>query len=355
MDLLMLTAELIDIPSVSYSEAALADHVERRISEMGWLTVDRLGDNVVARTRQGRSQRLVLAGHLDTVPPNDNDRARVESGSVHGLGASDMKGGLAVMLALAKTLPEPSADVTYVFYAREEVERSRSGLLEIEAARPGLLSGDAAVLGEPSGAALEAGCQGTMHLRVRLRGERAHTARPWMGRNALHRLGGMLTALGGYEAREPLIDGCRFREALVATLVSGGVARNVVPDEVLLDVNHRFAPDRTPQQAEAHVRSFLSTHLEEGDSVEIVEAAAGAPPSLDHPLISALVEAVGGPSRVSAKLGWTDAAFFAEREVPAINFGPGMSELAHTAGEYVTAEALEQVYCTLFDLLTAGR
>ena len=354
VDLLALTAELIDIPSVSHSEGALADRVEEWFRPLDWLVVDRVGDNVVARTFLGRPRRLGLVGHLDTVPPNGNERARVEGERVYGLGACDMKGGLAVMLALGASVPEPSVDVSYVFYAREEVARELSGLLEVDAYDSDLLAADAVVLGEPSGADLEAGCQGTMHLRAVLRGERAHTARPWMGKNAVHRLAGLLAALDRYEARRPVIDGCEFREALVASSVSGGTARNVVPDEAVLEINHRFAPDRSPAEAEAHVRDLLGVCLEEGNELDVLEAVRGAPPGLEHPLLASLVEAVGGTSRVRAKLGWTDAAFFAERGVAAVNFGPGDSELAHTAGEYVSVGALERVYGVLADRLTGG-
>jgi len=351
-DLLELTAELINIPSVSHSESAIADWVEEWCRPLDWLSVDRVGDNVTARTLLGRPRRLGLVGHLDTVPPNGNEQARIKDGRVYGLGACDMKGGLAVMLALAASVPEPSVDLTYVWYAREEVARELSGLLELDGHDPALLAADAVVLGEPSGADLEAGCQGTMHLRAVLRGVRAHTARPWMGRNAVHRLAALLETLDRYEARRPVIDGCEFREALVASSVSGGTARNVVPDEAALEINHRFAPDRSPEEAEAHVRDLLAPCLEEGDELEVLEAVRGAPPDLSHPLLASLLEAVGGLSRVRAKLGWTDAAFFAERGVAAVNFGPGESELAHTAGEYVTADALERVYGVLTGLLT---
>ena len=222
-----------------------------------------------------------------------------------------------------------------------------SGLRQLAAAHPDLLEADAAVLGEPTGAVPEAGCQGTMRLQVTLRGARAHTARPWMGVNAVHRLAGVLEVLGAYEPRRPVIDGCAYSEALQATAVAGGVAGNVVPDEAVLVVNHRFAPDRTPAEAEAHVRALLAPALAGDDGVALLEAAPAAPPCLEHPLLAAVVEEGGGRSTVRAKLGWTDVAFFAERGVPALNFGPGDSELAHTAGEYVSRDSLEAVYGAL--------
>lgn len=354
VDLLALTAELIGIPSVSLAERPMADRVEAWCDECPWLEVTRLGDNVVARTTGDRSLRLLVAGHLDTVPPNGNSEPILKDDRVTGLGASDMKGGLAVMLALAAAHPDPAIDVTYVWYAAEEIAMEHSGLRQLAAARPDLLEADAAVLGEPTGAVPEAGCQGTMRLQVTLRGKRAHTARPWMGSNAIHSLAGVLAALEAYESRRPVIDGCTYAEALQATAVSGGVAGNVVPDEATVVVNHRFAPDRTPRQAESHVREVLAPHLRDGDVVDLVEVAPGAAPSLDHPLLAAVVEAGGGPSAVRAKLGWTDAAFFAARGVPALNFGPGDSELAHTAGEYVRRGSLDAVYGALSGVVAGG-
>ena len=354
IDLLGLTAELIAIPSVSRAEGEMADRVEAWCAECSWLETHRIGDNVVARSIGDRPLRLLLAGHLDTVPPCGNSEPIVDGDRVAGLGAADMKGGVAVMMALAAAHPDPVIDVTYVWYAAEEIAREHSGLLEVAAARPDLLTADAAVLGEPTGAVPEAGCQGTMHLRITLAGERAHTARPWMGRNAVHRLSDLLEVLQAYRPRRPVIDGCNFAEALQATSVSGGVASNVVPDEATLTVNHRFAPDRTPEQAEAHVRAVFAGCLGEGDAVELVETAPAAAPNLDHPLLAAVVEAGGGPSAVRAKLGWTDAAFFAARGVPALNFGPGDSELAHTAGEYVTRDSLDATYGALAGVI-AGK
>ena len=356
VDLLALTAELIGIPSVSRAERRMADRTEAWCAGHRWLEVHRIGDNVVARTTGDRALRLLVAGHLDTVPPNGNSEPILGPDRVAGLGAADMKGGLAVMMALAAAHPDPAIDVTYVWYAAEEIAREHSGLLQVNAARPELLEADAAVLGEPTGAVPEAGCQGTMHVRVTLRGERAHTARPWMGSNAVHRLGDLLEVLGKYRPRRPVIDGCSFGEALQATSVSGGVARNVVPDEAALVLNHRFAPDRSAQQAEQHVRELFAAHLAGGDSLDVLEVAPAAAPHLDHPLLAAVVEAGGGPAAVRAKLGWTDAAFFAERGVPALNFGPGDSELAHTAGEYVSRDSLEAVYGALAAVISgAGR
>ncbi|MCU1454446.1 MAG: succinyl-diaminopimelate desuccinylase [Acidimicrobiales bacterium] len=351
-DLLALTADLVAMPSESGAEAPLAAWLEFELQSLPWLSVDRVGDNLVARTMLGRDQRLVLAGHIDTVPANGNDVPRIEGDTLWGLGSADMKAGLAVMLELARAVDEPAVDVTYVFYAGEEVAAVHNGLGHLFRDRPDLLVGDAALLGEPTGATVEAGCQGTMRLEVTLHGTRAHTARPWMGRNAVHRLGGLLSILDGYTARQPVLDGCEFREALQAVAVEGGVASNVVPDRASVTLNHRFAPDRTPAEAEAHVREVLAPVLADSDEVQVVDLADGAPPALDHPLLAALIERNALPVR--AKLGWTDVARFAAHGMPAANFGPGDPTLAHRADERVERAQVEACFHALGDLLGTG-
>ena len=353
-DLLALTAELVDIASPSHEEAALVARLEAALRAAPWLSVERVGDNLVARTTLGRATRLVLAGHTDTVPANGNARARVEGDAVWGVGSADMKSGLAVMLALATGVPEPAVDVTYVFYVCEEVEARHNGLGHLFAARPELLAGDVALLGEPTGAAIEAGCQGTLRARLTLGGARAHTARPWMGRNAVHRLGAVLRVLEGYVERRPVIDGCEYREALQAVAVEGGVAGNVVPDRAVLTVNHRFAPDRSPEEAEAHVRALLAADLDPaaGDGFEVVDLAPAAAPGLTHPLLATMIER--HHLEVRAKLGWTDVARFAAHGIPAANFGPGDATLAHTADEHVARAAVERAYAVLADVVQHG-
>ncbi|MGH9302943.1 MAG: succinyl-diaminopimelate desuccinylase [Acidimicrobiales bacterium] len=351
-DLLELTASLVDISSVSHNEAQLADHVEGMLAGCPGLELRRIGDNVLARTNLGRSGRLILAGHLDTVPENGNGRARIEGGTCIGLGACDMKGGLAVFLELLATVRAPAVDVTFIAYVCEEVAQRYSGLGEVERQAPGWLAADVAVLGEPSGALVEAGCQGVLQMALTLTGERAHSARPWMGVNAIHRLAEVLCRVAAYEARRPVLDGCEYREALQAVLVEGGVARNVVPDRASAVLNHRFAPDRDAASALGAVRSFLGDALDEarGDRLVAEEQAAPAPPSLDHPLLARLVEATEAPPR--AKLGWTDVSFFAARGTPACNFGPGDPTLAHSAAERVSREELERAYAALESLIS---
>lgn len=350
-DLVARTVELVDLPSVSHHEAAIGDHLEGILKAAPWLEITRIGANVVARTSLGRPARLMLAGHTDTVPANGNERARVDDGTVQGLGAADMKGGLAVMLELALATEAPAVDLTFVFYACEEVEQRFSGLLEIEAAEPALLAADAAVLGEPTAVAVEAGCQGVLRVRATVRGTRAHTARPWVGRNAIHRLAPLLSRCASFEGRRPVLDGCEYREALQVVEVGGGVAGNVVPDEARVLVDHRLAPDRTVSEAYAAVASYLAPALDSasGDTLELVSSAAPAAPSLGHPLLAALVASSGAAPR--AKLGWTDVSFFSARGIPAANFGPGDPLLAHTAGEHVDAAQLESAYRALTDLV----
>ena len=350
-DLLAATAELVGIPSLSHAEGAMADLVEERLLGCDWLQVTRLGNNVVARTALGRPQRLVLAGHLDTVLPNHNEEPKVDGDTLWGLGAADMKGGLAVMLDLAVATPTPSIDLTWCFYACEEVGRADSGLLELWRERPDLLSGDAAILGEPTGALVEAGCQGTMAARITLSGVRAHTARPFTGRNAIHRLAPLLDKVAGWESRAVVLDGCAYAEQLQAVAVEGGVAGNVVPDSASVTVNFRYAPDRTLADAEAYLRGLLAGTFseDEGDGWVLIDGADGAPPSLGHPLLAALVARTGAAP--TAKVGWTDVASFWEHGVPAANFGPGEPLLAHHPDERVTRAQLERAHAVLAALL----
>lgn len=359
MRLLGLTAKLVDVASVSRDERALADQVEAQLAGCPGLTVRRIADNVVARTELGRSSRIVLGGHLDTVPPNGNERARVVDDVLWGLGSADMKAGVATMLDLADwvgadpaVLAALAVDVTWVFYAKEEIARSESGLLEIEAADPALLSGDLAILGEPTGGLIEAGCQGVVRAEVEIMGTRAHTARAWMGANAIHRSAPLLSALERFVPERPLVEGLEFHEALQAVAISGGVAGNVVPDRLTLSLAHRFAPHRTAAQAADWLSGWCRSHIGADDTVTITELAPAAAPGLGNPLVAAMIAQHG--LSVRSKLGWTDVAFFAERGVPAINFGPGDPTVAHTADEHVSAQSISDVHQVLANLLLYG-
>ena len=329
-----LTAQLVDTQSVSGSERPLADAIEAAVRGLPHLTVHRDGNAVVARTGLARAQRVVIAGHIDTVPVAANLPSRTEGGVLYGCGASDMKSGVAVQLRLAALIPEPSRDVTYVFYDCEEVEAERNGLLRLSRASPGLLAGDLAVLMEPTGGVVEGGCQGTLRANVVARGKRAHSGRSWLGVNAIHQAGGILDVLRGYLAREPEVDGLTYHEGLNAVAISGGVAGNVIPDQCVVTVNFRFAPDRTTEQAGQHVREVFA-----GWEVEVTDVASGARPGLAAPAAASFTAAVGGTPR--AKLGWTDVARFGALGVPAVNYGPGDPGLAHRADEHVALAAID--------------
>jgi succinyl-diaminopimelate desuccinylase len=329
-DVVTLTAALVDIESVSGNEKALADAVEEALRALPHLTVERDGDTVIARTSQGRAERVVIAGHLDTVPINGNLPSRVEGDRLYGCGTGDMKAGVAVQLKLA-TLPETNRDVTYFFYECEEVEEARNGLKRIGVTRPELLAAEFAVLMEPSGGLVEGGCQGTIRVEVTASGERAHSARSWMGSNAIHNAGAVLDILRAYEPSRPVVDGLEFHEGLNAVYISGGVAGNVIPDECVVTVNYRFAPDKSLGDAEKHLREVFG-----GYDVRVVDGAPGARPGLTHPAAEAFVAAVSVPGEEPrAKFGWTDVARFSELGVPAVNFGPGEPSLSHTRDEYV--------------------
>lgn len=352
-DLLAATAELVDIPSVSRNESAMADHVARALAGCRWLRLDRLGDNVVARTSLGRERRIVVAGHLDTVPPNANEASRIDGDTLWGIGSCDMKGGLAVMLDLAHSLEAPTSDVTWCFYAREEVNRDEGGLLEIFEAQPDWLAGDAAILCEPTHGVVEAGCQGSTRVVVHVGGVRAHTARPWVGRNAIHRLGPVLERVTAWGGRSVVLDGCKYIEQLQAVGVSGGIAGNVVPDAAQLTVNYRFAPDGDVAKARRFFHALFAGLLDAqaGDSIEFIDEGNGAAPGLGHPVLADLLTASGAPAR--AKLGWTDVATFYARGIPAANFGPGDPLLAHHPDEHVDRPTLERVRDTLASVLSS--
>ena len=332
-DPVALTAALVDVPSVSGTERPLADLVQAALEAVPGLEVVRDGDSVVARTRLGRERRVLLAGHLDTVPIADNVPSRVEGGRLFGCGTSDMKSGDAVLLHLAATLPDPVYDLTFVLYDNEEVEADKNGLGRLVASGRELLEADLAVLMEPTDGRVEAGCQGTLRVRVDIPGRRAHSARSWLGENAIHAAAPLLTTLVRYDAREVEIDGCTYREGLNAVSVEGGVAGNVIPDACSVLVNFRFAPDRTELQALEHVREVLAPY-----ALTLVDSAPGALPGLSAPAAAHFVEALGGAP--VAKYGWTDVARFASLGIPAVNFGPGDPNLAHTREESVEIERI---------------
>ncbi|GAA3868719.1 succinyl-diaminopimelate desuccinylase [Streptomyces sedi] len=337
LDAAALTAQLVDVPSVSGTEEPLADAVAEALAGLDWLRVDRFGNNVVARTELGLDQRVVLAGHLDTVPVADNLPSRLDDeGVLWGLGTCDMKSGVAVQLRIAATVPRPNRDLTFVFYDNEEVEAERNGLGRLAAAHPDWLEADFAVLLEPSNGQVEGGCQGTLRVLLRMAGQRAHSARSWMGVNAIHAAAPVLERLADYRPRRVEIDGLEYREGLNAVGITGGVAGNVIPDACQITVNYRYAPDLDQERALAHVREvFADCGVAE---FVVDDHSPGALPGLSHPAARAFLEAVGG--QPCPKFGWTDVSRFSALGVPAVNYGPGDPSLAHRQDERVPTESV---------------
>lgn len=335
-----ITRTICDIPSVSGDELVLADAIEAAIAPLGHLDFYRDGDTIVARTNLGRTQRVVIAGHIDTVPINANVPTRDEESDgvayLWGRGTVDMKAGVAVQLKLAAELVAPRVDITWMWYDHEEVDADLNGLTRLARTRPDLFTGDFAILGEPSNGTVEGGCNGNLRAIVRTHGVRAHSARAWIGDNAIHRAAPVLERLAAYRPRAVVVDGLEYREGLNAVRIGGGVAGNVIPDLCEIEVNYRFAPSRTADEAAQHVRTVF-----DGFEVEVVDLAPGARPGLDAPLAQEFLAAVGGEPR--PKYGWTDVARFSAMGVPAVNYGPGDPHLAHHDQERVPVEQIEAV------------
>jgi succinyl-diaminopimelate desuccinylase len=343
-----LTMAVCNIESVSGNEARLADAVASALSAFTHLEIIRDGNAVVAKTNLGREQRVVIAGHLDTVPVANNlpttlhhfEREQV----IIGRGTVDMKGGIAVMLKLAAELSEPKYDITWVFYDNEEVASDLNGLGRIARNRPDLIQGDFAVLCEPTSALIEGGCNGTIRIEVKAKGVKAHSARPWMGKNAIHELTDALITLRNFEPETVNVDGLDYRESLNAVLASAGIATNVIPDAATLTVNYRFAPSRTAVEVEQKLRDLFS-----GYEVEVTDLALGARPGLDLGLAQEFAASVGSEPR--PKYGWTDVARFSALGIPAVNFGPGDPSLAHADNENVPVGHLIDVHKALGEWL----
>jgi succinyl-diaminopimelate desuccinylase len=334
LDAAALTAALVDVPSVSLEEKALADLVESALRTLPHLRVDRDGDAVVARTELGRGERVVLAGHLDTVPIAGNLPSRLDGdGLLWGCGTTDMKAGVAVQLRLAATLPAPNRDLTFVFYDAEEIAAEFNGLGRLVEHHPEWLAGDFAVLLEPTGGRVDGGCQGTLRVRVQTTGRRAHSARSWLGENAIHKAAPILARLAAYEPRKVEIDGLVYPEGLNAVMIEGGHAGNVIPDTCAVTVNYRFSPDQSEAEALERVREVF-----DGFEVVLTDSAPGALPGLSHPAAAAFVDAIGTPP--AAKEAWTDVARFSALGIPAVNYGPGDPTLAHTREENVAVAAV---------------
>ena len=348
-DVASLTEAICNISSVSGSEQELADAIETVLRGQAHLTVTRDGDAIVARTELGRESRVVIAGHIDVVPVANNLPVRREviggEPALWGRGTVDMKGGVAVQLKLACELTAPNVDVTWVFYDHEEVDASLNGLGRLARNHPELLEADFAVLCEPTAAVIEGGCNGTMRVVVSSAGVKAHSARPWMGKNAIHGLADLLARLERNEPDTVTVDGLDYHESLNAVMISGGIATNVIPDRGTVTVNYRFAPSKSLADAESYLRAFF-----DGYEVEVTDASAGARPGLDLPAAKAFVDSIGMPAR--PKYGWTDLARFSALGVPAVNYGPGDPNKAHADDESVPLVQLEACYNGLKNWLT---
>lgn len=368
-DVAALTEAIIGCESVSGNEKALADAVESALQDLGGLSLHRDGDTIIARTETGAGQRIILAGHLDTVPLPSTPGSRgtvppsweqIDGEQVlYGRGATDMKGGVAVQLKLADDVAAHLAaggsldrDITWVFYDHEEVEASKSGLGRVMRSVPELLDGDFAVLLEPTHGVVEGGCNGTCRFEVTIPGVAAHSGRAWMGENAIHGTAGLLQVLSDYTPQTITVEGLDYREGLNAVRIRGGVAGNVIPDSTVVEINYRFAPDKTEEQAHTHVREVLARAGVSADQQKVTDSSAAARPGLDHPAAQAFIDAVGGEPM--PKYGWTDVARFSAQGVPAVNFGPGDPLLAHSDDEHVTAQALRDCHTALHRWLLGG-
>ena len=344
-ELSKLTLDLVNISSVSKDEKSIADSIAEALKKIGHLKITRVNNSIVAQTNFGNKQRVVIAGHIDTVPANNNFPGKINNSEVIGLGSVDMKSGIAVALKLASEITSSNYDVTYLFYESEEIETKFNGLELITKQQKDLLDCDFAILMEPTNGILEVGCQGSLRFEVSTSGKRSHSARWWNGENAIHKTNKILEILNNYKSREPEIDGHKFREGLQAVKVNGGIAGNVVPDSVTISINHRFAPDTSIDQATQNMKTLFKDF-----NFQLVDAANAAPTGLSNPLIKEFVSNIG--KNIAPKFGWTDVARFANAGIPAINFGPGDPNLAHHPEEKVLISQIIDVYESLKKWLT---
>lgn len=354
MELAALCRDLVAIPSESHNETEIAEFVEKLLRTFTELEIHRIGDNIVATSWRERAGKVIIAGHLDTVPENGNGTPTFKDGRIFGLGSADMKAGLAVMLGLAEMSGVFDSDITFIFYAREEVASKFSGLREIEGVEPDFLKADAAILMEPTSCRIEGGCQGTLRIRISMAGRPAHTARPWMGINAIHRLAEVISKVSEFKLSQPKVGGLIYQESLQAVRIEGGTANNVVPDSSSVLINYRFSPDKSVEGAIRFLEDYFEGIVlkESGDILELVEGVAGALPNLDNPIIAELANI--SELAPKAKLGWTDVAFFTAHGIPATNFGPGDPLLAHTKEEFVDVSEIYFAYNALSRLLQAS-
>ncbi|MCA1828309.1 MAG: succinyl-diaminopimelate desuccinylase [Myxococcales bacterium] len=336
MDLAARTLQLCEIKSPVGDEGSIAAYVQDAVRG------ERIGNAVVAGRVNPAKPAVILAGHLDTVPLQEGDfPARRESGRIYGRGASDMKGALAVMIELWDRLDreELPVELVEVFYDREEGPVAENGLLPLLEKRPDLRKARLALCLEPTDLALQLGCCGSMHATLTFRGKSAHSARPWQGENAIHRCGALLTHLKDLPRKEIRIGELTFYEVMSVTRIEGFTGRNVVPAKAELNVNYRFAPDRSLQSAEEEIEKLARTF---GAECRVTDRAPSGPVIVDNPLLQEFRALTAAP--LEAKQAWTDVAQLAAHGIPAANFGPGEQAQAHQRNESCGEEALENAY-----------
>jgi succinyl-diaminopimelate desuccinylase len=336
------TLALVDIRSESHAEQQATAHVLATL-RAGGVPVRDAGDSCVlaGTTERGERPLVLLAGHLDTVPAQGNWPGRRAHGRVEGLGASDMKGGVAVMLKLALAQPPASVDVGYVFFGREEVPAAEGALQPLLEREPGLREADLAIVLEPTANAVHAGCLGNINARWTFSGRSGHSARPWLADNAIERAARGVLALSSIEPEDVLLDGLRYRQVVSVTTIEAGVARNVIPGNARADVNFRYSPALDPDAAERLLRGWCEPHGE----LELLSSSRGVRPPLANPLVAGLAEATG--AAVQPKQAWTPVADFAQFGIDAVNLGPGDPALAHRVDEHVEIDALVRCHETL--------
>ncbi len=349
------TEGLCAVASPIGDEKALCDELERW-ARGRFARVRRVENSLVVMVdpEAGAAGRplVALCGHLDTVPVHEADRGppRREGGRIVAPGSSDMKSGLAVAMELAERLPREAraADLALVLYSREEGPYLENELGPVLERSPELRGTALAICLEPTDGRLQLGCVGSMHATVAFTGRASHSARPWQGENAVHRAGALLAELASRAPRDATSGGLPFREVMSVTRIEGGRARNVVPDRCTLNLNFRFAPDRSVEEAAREVEELARRH---GATVEITDRAPSCPAFAEHPLVARLRDRAG--LVVEPKQAWTDVARLAAAGIPAVNFGPGATAQAHQQGEWVEVAAVERAYRALERFLAA--
>lgn len=346
-----LTKDLIQINSVSGNEKQLVDKLENHLKSFSHLKLTRISNTLVAECKKPETAQIILAGHVDTVPPASNETVKIVGNTLYGLGACDMKGGIAVMIKLAESAKDFNVSTRFIFYESEEVEINKNGLQLLSRRQPELLKADGAILLEPTNSQLELGCQGVLLFNIQVKGVKAHAARPWKGVNSITRAPKIIESVKSFPKKKVMLEGVCYKESLEPVKFNSGSATNVIPDLAEITLSYRFAPDKSADIAQAEIFSHFKHVLDNslGDNIVILEARNGAYPASKSGIFKQLFELTS--NKVSAKLGWTDVAFFSENQTVAVNFGPGDPQLAHSPDEKLEKGELEQSYKILTQFL----